>query len=59
MPCHKATMLLVLGIVLLLVRLFTNWDMWVVIGALLIIKAIFIYIKICCCKKKEEVKKKK
>jgi membrane-bound ClpP family serine protease len=32
--------LLVLGVILILVRVFTKWDMWIVLGVILIIKAI-------------------
>jgi hypothetical protein len=59
-PYCIATKLLVAGIVLILVTLFTTWNIWIVIGAMLIIKAIIMFIAPnCCCHKKEEEKKKK
>jgi len=47
-PQCMATKLLVLGIILILVRLYTSWDMWVVIGALLVIKGVIIYAMPAC-----------
>ena len=48
--CHAAKML-VIGIVLILVRLYTTWDIWVVLGALLIIKGVLIVaMHGCSCK---------
>jgi len=51
---HKgmATKLLVAGILLILVRTLTEWDMWVVVGAILIIKALVMYSMSGCCQKK-------
>ncbi|MBU0461133.1 MAG: hypothetical protein KJ574_00960 [Nanoarchaeota archaeon] len=49
-PQCTAMKLLVFGIVLILVRMYTTWDIWIVIGALLIIKAIMLFIMpICPC----------
>jgi hypothetical protein len=50
--CHAAKML-VIGIVLILVRLYTTWDIWVVLGAILAIKGLILLIKPkCCCQVK-------
>jgi hypothetical protein len=57
-----ATKLLVIGIVIVLARLYTTWDIWVVIGALLIIKAVLLYVMpVCGCQTKaaKDSKKKK
>jgi len=51
-PQCKALKLLVIGIVLVLARLYTAWDIWVVIGTILVIKAIILLIRpICPCNK--------
>lgn len=50
---HIAALPLVIGIVIILVRLYTNWDIWVVIGVLLIIKAIMMFKHPCCKPKKK------
>jgi hypothetical protein len=50
-PQCKGTMLAVLGIILVLVRRYTTWDIWVVLGALLIIKGVLIVaMHGCSCK---------
>ena len=57
---HKmiAGKMLILGIILILVRLYTSWDIWIVIGALLIIKAVVHFaVPHTCCE--ESTKKKK
>ena len=54
---HKAPVLLVIGLVLILIRLYTNWDIWVVIGALLIIKAIIMFAHPCKANYKEKKNK--
>lgn len=55
-----ASKLLVIGIVLILVRMYTTWDIWVVIGAILIIKAILLYVMpMCHCQVDAQPKKKK
>ncbi len=49
----KAMRLLVFGIILLVARLYTTLDIWVVIAALLISKAILLFIvPVCPCSKK-------
>jgi len=53
---HKAMNLLIMGIVLVLVRLYKpDWDIWVVIGTLLVIKAALLFIMPghCCAKTKK------
>ncbi len=44
---HKAPVLLMFGLILILVRLYTSWDMWVVIGALLVLKALMMFAHPC------------
>ncbi|MBS3075145.1 hypothetical protein J4429_01670 [Candidatus Pacearchaeota archaeon] len=52
--------MLVLGIVLILVRMFTVWDIWIVLGALAIIKAIMLFVMPNhCCDEKPAAKRKK
>jgi membrane-bound ClpP family serine protease len=57
-PRCWAAKLLVVGIILILVRLYTVWDIWVVLGVLLIIKAIIMFIMpTCMCQTKSSKKK--
>jgi len=55
-PQCKAMKLLVFGIILVLVRYFkAGWDIWLVIGVLLIIKGLLkLIMPTCCCHKKEK-----
>jgi len=53
-PKHIAIKLLVIGLILVLVRLYTSWDIWVVIGAILIIKAIILFIMPGHCTKENK-----
>jgi len=54
--CMGGKMLL-LGIILVLVRIFTSWDIWIVIGVLLIIKALIVLLlPMCACQKKAQKK---
>ncbi len=56
-PACKGMKLLLLGVILILVRYFTAWDIWVVIGVLMIIKALMLFIMpICPCQKKMKKK---
>jgi hypothetical protein len=41
-PKCKSMKLLILGIVIILLDIYTRWDLWLVIGILLIIKAIWV-----------------
>lgn len=43
-PKLMALKLLILGIILILVRLYTSWDIWVVLGVIVIIKALIIFL---------------
>lgn len=55
---HMACKLLIVGIVLILVRLYTSWDMWIVIGALLVIKSLIMFSgKGKCCEPAKKGKK--
>lgn len=45
----KACMLLVLGLVLVLVPLYTTWNVWVVLGVLLILKSVKMFVMPCHC----------
>lgn len=47
MSKHFAAKFLIAGIVIILVRLYTHWDIWVVIGALMIAKAILMLAHPC------------
>jgi len=37
---HMAMVPLIVGIILIAVRLYTTWDIWIVVGAIMILKAI-------------------
>ena len=53
-PKCMAMELLVLGVILIVVRTYTNWDIWVVVGALLVLKALWIYFNpMCGCARKK------
>ena len=57
-PQCMAMKLLVFGAILILVRLYTAWDIWVVLGALLVIKGLLLFIMPnCACNTKEPKKK--
>jgi hypothetical protein len=49
----KAMSMLVAGIVLILNQMYLKWDIWVVIGALAIIKGLMIWMMPCCEAKKK------
>ncbi|MFH0868520.1 MAG: hypothetical protein V1831_04355 [Candidatus Woesearchaeota archaeon] len=51
--------LIVIGAVLVLARLYTTWDMWVLVGVILIIKGILKLAKPTCCNEAKPAAKKK
>jgi len=52
--------LLVMGLVLILVRIYTQWDIWVVLGVILIIKAVMMFIMpVCACNRDSKAKRKR
>ena len=54
----KAMKMLVFGVILILVRLYTLWDIWVVLGTLLVIKGVLLLIMPNCkCQTKPKKKK--
>ncbi|MBS3079148.1 hypothetical protein J4218_03435 [Candidatus Pacearchaeota archaeon] len=56
-PKCKAVKFLVLGLILILVTLYTPWNIWVVLGVLLIIKAIIMFfMPNCACHGKNQEK---
>lgn len=56
-PRCWAMTLLFLGIVLILVRIYTVWDVWIVLGVLLILKGFLVLIIPNCCQTKPKSKK--
>jgi len=63
-PQCKAMKMIVLGIVLILVRQFTIWDIWIVIGVIVIILGIKkLMMPVCPCnsdiKSNSDIKKRK
>ena len=59
-PQCKAMKMLVIGGVLIAVRLFTKWDIVIVIGAMLVVKALMLFVMpVCPCNSKKEKKEKK
>jgi hypothetical protein len=45
----RAVMMFVFGLVIILARLYTTWDIWVVIGVLMMAKAVFMAAMAICC----------
>ena len=57
-PQCRAMKLLVFGLVIVLVRYFyPGWDIWMVVGVLLVIKALMLFIWPTCCCHPEKKKK--
>jgi hypothetical protein len=57
-PKCMAVKLLIIGLILILVRLYTAWDIWVVLGAILIVKAVVLFfMPKCSCNIKTKKKK--
>lgn len=53
-PACQGITFLIIGIALILIKLYTAWDMWVVIGALIIILGLIKLIcPVCPCHKKK------
>ena len=50
----KAIMMFVFGLVIILARLYTTWDIWVVVGAMMILKAVFMVVMSLCCHGKDD-----
>ena len=51
----KGMKLLVFGLVIVLTRMFTNLDIWIVLGGLIILKALMIILMpVCHCTKNKE-----
>jgi len=57
-PKCMAAKMLIIGIVLILTRLYTQWDIWVVIGTILVVKAVLLFM-MPSCKCQTTTKKKK
>ncbi len=58
-PQCKGAKLLIVGLILILVTLFTTWNIWLVIGAMLVIKALLLFIMpVCPCRGKAKKSKK-
>ena len=58
-PKTWAIELAICGIIFILVRLYTTWDIFVVIGALMVIKAIWLFFMPSTCTCDDKPKKKK
>jgi hypothetical protein len=56
-PACMGIKFLIVGIILILVTLYTTWNIWVVIGILLIIKAIMMFLMpVCLCNKNKKTR---
>lgn len=57
-PRCIAMKMLILGAILVLVRTYTAWDIWIVLGVILLIKGIILVIMpVCPCQNKQARKK--
>ena len=50
---HMFVMPLLIGIVIILARLYTQWDIWIVLGVILIVKAVMMLVHPDCYKGKK------
>jgi len=54
-PQCMAIKMLIIGGVIILSRIYTTWDIWVVIGSLMLLKGLCLFIMpICGCNKKKK-----
>lgn len=58
---HKGCMLIALGVIILVNRLYLNWDWWLLFGGLFILKGlkVMFLMKECKCECKSHEKKSK
>ncbi|MDP2749205.1 MAG: hypothetical protein Q8O89_00040 [Nanoarchaeota archaeon] len=58
-PQCKAMKLLIAGLILILVTVYTTWNIWIVIGAMMVIKAIIMFaMPNCPCHGKDKKSKR-
>jgi len=59
-PRCWAGKLIVIGVVLILARIYTNWDIWIVVGTIILLKGLLMLVMPTCphCEEKSPRKKK-